>query len=272
MSQPKRFVSIGSALLAALSFVGPARAEPAAFEARVGVRALHRSFDYDDPLADHDASAQRPFSSEMPLGPAPFFDVGFYPLRWAGISGALDAGVIGGYERLVATQTNVLDRSLDTHAQQYHLGLRARLALGEHELGLSAAFGQQRFYTESLVIDGKQGTLVPNVEYSFVRVAVDARLHFGPVGLGASLGTRFVTDTGPLQADWFPNVGSRVLDLGAFVSYRVWSAGDVLIGVDYTRYSLDFNPVSASSPVIAGGAVDQYLSGYLGLDVHFDAP
>ena len=43
-------------------------------------------------------------------------------------------------------------------------------------------------------------------------------------------------------------------------------------GPRYTRYSFDFNPVSASSPVIAGGAVDQYLSGYLGLGVHFDAP
>lgn len=267
MTHPRTRFAIGMSFLLAGVSARSVAAEPATLDARVGIRALHRSFDYQDPLADHDASAQRPFSSEMPLGPSPFLDVGLYPLRWAGLTSSVDVGVIAGYERLIGTSTKVLEQSLDTSAQQLYAGLRGRLALGEHQLGLSAAYGQHRYYTENVVLDGKAGTLVPNVSYSYVRLAADVRFQLGPVGLGATLGTRLVNDTGPLQADWFPSTSTRAYELGAFASYRLFGPCDALIGVDYLRYSFDFNPVSASSPVIAGGAVDQYLSGWLGLSV-----
>ena len=41
----------------------------------------------------------------------------------------------------------------------------------------------------------------------------------------------------------------------------------IVAGVDFLRYAFNFNPVPTTNAVVAGGAVDQYISGYLALRV-----
>jgi hypothetical protein len=43
----------------------------------------------------------------------------------------------------------------------------------------------------------------------------------------------------------------------------------VVGGGELIRYGFDFNPVSTNAAFVAGGAVDQYISGYLALRVSF---
>ncbi len=248
-----------------------------AIAVRMGVRALHRQFDYHDTRADHVPGSARPFSFDMPLGPAPFAELELFPLELTdGTRRPVDVALIGGAERLIGTHTVVLQgtpqrTSLQTSSSQYYGGLRGRLLLGAHELGLTGAYGQHTFAVSDLTLGTQRAGLVPNVSYSFARLALDARLHFNAVSVAASVGTRFVRNTGPLQADWFPSTSTSVLEGNLSLGYALSSFSSLLVGVDYLRYAFDFNPVPSNSPVIAGGAVDQYLSGWLALEFHYSA-
>jgi hypothetical protein len=50
--------------------------------------------------------------------------------------------------------------------------------------------------------------------------------------------------------------------------YRLFSVLDVVGGVDLLRYGFDFNPVAQNSRYVAGGGLDQYISGWLGVRLH----
>ena len=260
------------------SVASPAHADPAdgpqAIQVRLAVRALHRTFDFHDTLADHSPGAAQPIGFELPLGSVPFGELEVYPLDFAGLSGPFDLGLMGGFERLIGTSTTALENTanqstLSTSSSQLYGGLRARYQLGPHELGLSAAYGQHAFAISDATLGGQRGALVPSVSYSFVRTGLDARLRFSELTLGAYLGTRFVRDTGSLERDWFPGgAHTKALEGNLFAGYRLFSGVDLMAGLDYLRYAFDFDSAGNAGPAIAGGAVDQYVSGWLGVEVH----
>jgi hypothetical protein len=245
---------------------------PSPIDVTAGLRAVHRSFTYHDtPAQLYPANGYpSPLTYLLPLGPSAFIDGTVYPVAFASSGPAGNIGITGGYEigfatRSVYTGPSGTPQTLTTRSSQYEIGLRGRIPVSVHEFGLVAAFGQQVF---NLLGDEAQ-PLVPDVSYKFIRLAADARLRFDELTFGFHLGTRLVSNTGGLQADWFPNTKTQSIEAGLLAGYTLTKHLDLVGGVDLLRYAFDFNPIpngaDPNTKAIAGGAVDQYVSGYLAL-------
>lgn len=239
------------------------------------MRATHRTFEY------HDTPAQlypaRGYNTllryRQPLAPSFFARVDLFPFAFSSRGAEANLGFSASYEKAVGTSAVFSEgtpgeKTLDSESSELFLGLRGRIPLGAHELGLTAGYGEHQY---TLLGDAGE-PLVPDVDYSFVRLSGDASLRFDALTLGFHLGTRLVQDTGGLQRDWFPHTKTQVLEAGLLLGYRVLPQVEVVAGLDLTRYAFDFNPIPANADptYVAGGAVDQYVSGWLG--ARFDLP
>jgi hypothetical protein len=251
------------------------------FDVTAGLRPMHRTFEFRNTLAD--ARPNEGFSQllryELPLGPVLFIDLNFYPgslvgtgpIEWIGITGGFEKGfaiesVAGEGKKDAAGKS--LEQTLKTNEQQFYVGPRFRLPIGKHELGLIGTFGQHTFS-----LSGDEAlSLIPDVKYTNVRVGLDGMFRFGDLLVGARVGKRFVLSTGALETAWFPNVKTSSLEAGVTVGYRLVSSLDLVAGFDWLRYAFDFNPVpnrpANSWPPVAGGAVDQYMTGHIAFRFH----
>jgi hypothetical protein len=245
---------------------------PSPIDVTAGLRAVHRSFTYHDtPAQLYPANGYpSPLTYLLPLGPAAFIDGTIYPVAFASSGAAGNIGITGGYEigfatRSVYTGASGTPQTLTTRSSQYDIGLRGRIPVSVHEFGLIAAFGQQVFN----LLGDEASPLVPDVSYKFIRLGADARLRFDELTFGFHIGTRLVSNTGGLQADWFPNTKTQSIEAGILAGYTLTHHVDLVGGVDLLRYAFDFNPIpnnaDPNTKAIAGGAVDQYVSGYLGI-------
>jgi hypothetical protein len=249
-----------------------------ALEVTAGPRAVHRTFDFNDPLADHQTGAPRPYGYKLAIAPAPFVDLGFYPGAFATRGAGAAVGLIARYEKIVGTQTQNVDGStFSTLAQQFEVGLRGRLPLAEHEVGLTASYGKQTFHVSATdpgpapqPAGGPPASTVPNVDYTFAGVDLDGRLRLAPIELGAHVGSRFVMKTGDLASVWFSTTKTTSIEAGLSIAYKVTPLFSIVGGGDIIRYGFNFNPVSPTNYIVAGGAVDQYISGFLALRVSLD--
>jgi hypothetical protein len=250
-------------------------AAPIALVLDVGARALHRNFDFNDPLSDFDKTVPAPGSYSLPAGPVPFIAGGFYPLAFAGRGFLANIGIIGRYEKLISTTTvtksiaadnSVTESKSTTSGQEWEAGLRVRFPLDTAELGLAGAYGLQSFHASSVAVGPTNGAAVPNVDYTFYRLGADGAVRIDAFTIGGHVGTRLVPKTGSLAKLWFPTTKTTSIEAGLFVGYRLTPLFQVIAGVDFLRYGFDFvNP--GQRPVVAGGAVDQYISGYGALRV-----
>jgi hypothetical protein len=244
---------------------------PIAFELAAGARVIHRNFDFHDPLSNYNPSATKPYAYALPSAPAPFLDLALYPAAFATRSFAANVGLVAQYERVIGTSTEAPNggAAFNTVAQQLQLGARVRVPVSEHEIGLTAAYGKQTFQVTA-TDPGPGAGSVPNVDYTFAKVGADVRLRLAEViELGAHVGTRLVFDTGSLGQQWFHKMKTTSIEAGVSLAYRLTPMFTVVAGGDLLRYGFDFNPVPTTAPFVAGGAVDQYLSGYLALRVSF---
>ncbi len=244
------------------------------FDITAGLRPMHRTFKFHSTVADARPSEfYQMLSHELPLGPALYVDLNWYPGSHFTTGPAEWVGLTAGYEKGVAIKSvyregeGDAERTLKTDEQQWYAGLRLRLPLGAHRLGAIATYGQHSF-----LLDGDSDrALIPDVKYTNVRVGIDGELRFGGFLVGARIGKRFVTSTGALETVWFSNVKTSSLEAGATLGYRLASVVDLLAGVDWLRYAFDFNPVAprpanqSLESLVAGGAVDEYIVGHIGL-------
>ena len=250
------------------------------FDVTAGLRPLHRKFAFHDTIAD--ARPGEGFGQllkyELPLGPILFIDLNWYPASHFMSGPAEWIGLTAGFEKGFATQSvyaegqkdaagKSLEQTLKTDEQAFYVGPRFRLPIGEHQLGATGTFGQHTF-----VLNGdEKKPLIPDVKYTYARIGIDGTFRFGDFMAGAHVGKRFVFNTGPLKTVWFPNVKTQSLDAGVMVGYRLVSMLDLVAGFDWLRYSFDFNPAPRREHLesyVAGGAVDEYLSGYIAFRFH----
>jgi hypothetical protein len=233
----------------------------------VGSRGVHRTFDFNDPRFYPGTTS--PGAYQLKVAPVPFIHLGFYPLAFAGPGGLANVGLVGRYERLIGVST--VDKSgmglptSMTSGQEWDVGLRGRLPFDSGELGVSATYGQHTFLLSSGDVPPSATATVPNVEYIFYRVDLDGAVALGPVTVGAHVGTRFVPKTGALGT-WFGTTKTTSIETGLSVAYRLTPVFEVVAGGDFLRYAFAFNPPT-NNGIVAGGAVDQYISGYLALRV-----
>jgi hypothetical protein len=241
-------------------------------ELSAGLRAVHRSFAY------HDTPAERfpkygfapPQTYTLPLGPALFLEGSLFPGAWATRGPGSWIGLTGGYELNVATKTVYgvapNEKKLTTSANQWFLGGKVRIPVSAHEFGLTGGVGAQVFN----LLGDEARPQVPDVWYRFYFVRAEGRLRFGAASLGFHIGTRLVHNTGGLERDWFRgHVKTQNIEAGISAGYPLAPNLDLIVGIDHVRYAFDFNPqppaADPSTQVVAGGAVDQYTSGWLGL-------
>jgi len=273
----------GDAEASASASTGDAKGGLSPLDITAGLRPTHRTFEFHQTLADvrpKDNFQQLP-RYELPLGPALFIDLNWFPLSHMMTGPGEWIGLTGGYEREIATQSiygegKPYQKTLKTDVQAFYVGARFRLPIGEHVLGLTGTYGQHSFHLDGdddLVLDPdgvkRVHPLIPDVTYSYVKVGLDGMFRFGDFLAGARVGRRFVGNTGGLQKVWFPHTKTQSLEAGVTVGYRLVDMLDLVAGVDWLRYAFDFNPLPTNrTSYIAGGAVDEYLSGYLAFRFH----
>lgn len=227
-----------------------------ALELLAGMRAFSRNYRYSDDLFD----ALR--SYELGAAPAAMANLRWYPAAHFSRGGAANIGLYGSYETGFALKSKVSGgEELSTRMQEWQAGLRYRLPIDAHEVGFSLGYGSHSFEIE----DDPAAPLVPDVNYTFIRAGVDARVLVSVIMLRAHLGHRFLLDTGELgSASWFPNASGGAVDAGFSVGYSIIDNLSLVAGFDFRRYYLSFDP-QPGDPNIAGGASDEYLSGWGGL-------
>jgi hypothetical protein len=222
----------------------------------------------------------------------------FYPLALFTKDFLANIGLIGDFERSLGGKTQAPDSpvetlpsgELDTTLTSYDVGLRVRLPIAQHELGFSAAYGGQQFViddggTESDPDNAAQANakLVPDVDYSFVRLGTDftysAQSYFINGDLGLRVVTSAGTDPGQIQNDrWYPRSDVGGVDFGLNGGYSVSERFTITVGVDFRNYFYTMNskltdfgvpdPANSSQQVqprrpVAGGANDMYFTGLI---------
>jgi len=245
---------------------------PVALQLAAGPRAVHRTFDFNDPLSDFQPGVAAPAAYNLPAGPTPFLDAEIYPAAFAGGGVAANIGVGGRYERLIGTTSvankgTPMEKATTTASQQFEVGLRGRIPFGANEVGLTGTYGQHMFHLQTKDLGPNMGSVLPNVDYTFAGIGADTRIRAGAVTVGAHVGTRLMLNTGALQKYWVRQVTTKAVEAGLSVGYHLTPIFEVVGGADLLRYAFDFNQPKAGDPIIAGGAVDQYISGYLALRV-----
>jgi hypothetical protein len=245
-----------------------------------GLRAYNRTFSYQDALSDlyPDSGFKELNTYELPLGPALLVDIRFYPGAFFSRGLAANIGLVAHFEQGFATKSiygenTDQEKELETSMQEIRVGLMGRIPLGESEIDLSGEYGIHKFRLNG----DEQGTvgtgtvtdnfpLVPDTDYTFIRVGLEGRFRFSEFMVGVHVAPRIVLGVGDLASDaWFPEASGMGFDTGLMLGYGIIPSLDVVVGVDYLRYGFDFNPIPVGAPVVAGGATDEYTSAYLAL-------
>ena len=218
----------------------------------------------------------------------------FYPAALFTRDFLANVGVIADFERSLGGKTQATpgpnpllpSGDLDTALTSYDVGVRVRLPIAAHELGLSAAYGAQQFEiddggTESNPdnAEGINAKLVPDVNYSYVRLGMDFTYAMQTYFLTGDLGLRVINsagkEPGQIQNDrWYPRADVGGVDFGVTAGYSVSERFTVTVGMDFRNYFYTMNskledfgvPVSATSDAgprrpVAGGANDMYFAG-----------
>jgi hypothetical protein len=234
-----------------------AAAEPAGeptyslIEVALGLRGYSRDLTYNDDLFDKLPVFQ------LGAAPAALVSLRVYPLARSSRGFLRHVGVDGYFEYGFATSvTDARDRELDVSTRQFHVGLRGRFPFATHELGLSAGYGQHHVAVE----EPSPPALVPDVDYEFLRVSLDARFALSDFLFGFHGGYRLLLSTGEFETEqWFPRATGAGVEAGAFVGQKLSANFALYGGFDLLRYFFSLNPEPDDTNV-AGGALDQYLS------------
>jgi hypothetical protein len=147
-------------------------------------------------------------------------------------------------------------------------GIRARHPLGQHEIGLDLGVGRM----ESGLKDGNDAAGIPDLQYTLLRSALDFKLALGALDATGSVGFRLPLDFGEAsQKRWFPRMGGYGVEASAGVRYPLSRYLSLEAVGSWRRYLLEMNsePSDAINRTsqVAGGAIDRYLSGYVGMSI-----
>jgi hypothetical protein len=224
----------------------------------------------------------------------------FYPAALFTKTFIANLGVVGHFERSLGGKTQAGNDptgtspvgDLDTTLTAYDIGVRVRLPIAEHQLGFSAAYGAHQFEiddgsTESdPVVAQAQGEtikLVPDVDYTFIRLGTDFTYNMKAYFMKADLGLRIVNtageEPGQIQNDrWFPRSDVGGVDFGVTAGYAISERFTVSVGFDFRNFFYTMNSrladfgVDPDSPMamvagdrnpVAGGANDMYFAGLI---------
>lgn len=163
------------------------------------------------------------------------------------------------YAMGVTTEVAGADGRARTEVHGWELGLRYRSELGPLDLVPRLGFLAETFAANV-------GALSPDVDYRVVRAGLGARLALSRQAfMRANLDYLDVLSTGRLSdADRFPRAVTRGIDVGLGAGYAFGDTVEVWLSVGLRRYGYDLK-VKPGDSLIAGGALDEYVSMSMGL-------
>jgi hypothetical protein len=245
--------------------VSPPRHSPLEVEASAGN--LSRSFAYSEDLTN----ALRSYSA--PSGLLLAGDLAWFPAAHFTSQAPAHLGLTGHFALGLPQSTA---EGIGASAMQWRAGLVGRVPFAGGRLAPEGLVlgrvegGQHRFVVDA---DPSGATLIPGVEYDYLRVALGARLNLSQrVLVELEAGARFPFDEGEIAGpEWFPRAQATGLD-GRLRLGASFGPVDVLLGAAHERYFFSFDPTpEGPNPAgVAAGATDEYWAFTLG--VRFSLP
>jgi hypothetical protein len=214
---------------------------------------------------------------QLPFGPAAALDLAFYPLALLMQGPGANIGIVGQFEQLLGTAStlNADDQfpsgaTFPTSMHELSGGLRYRVPVAPWQIGIEVTGGEHAFWFTSGGGADRNQLSIPNTIYRFARAGLDARVAVTPeFSLSVGAGYRYVINhAGPISAD-FPHLTVAGVDADVGAAYAITRSIEVRLQGGVRRYFYDMHSVRGDQQ-IAGGAVDQYLSGAAMLAVTLD--
>jgi hypothetical protein len=245
-----------------------ATAEPAGaagggrwLELAVGARGFSRNLTYNDEVSPGLRQYQ------LAMGPAVVANIAFYPIALASSGPAAGIGIVADIEQSVATSSQLAadatfpnGATFPTSMHEFSGGIRYRIPVGSAQIGLAVTGGQHAFWFVSGGGADRNQLEIPNTAYQFARGGADVRLAVTPdFSIGAGAGYRHVLNQAGPVSKQFPHLTVAGVDVGVRAAYAFTSNIEARLQADVRRYFYDMHSVRGDA-LIAGGAVDQYLS------------
>src|SRR5207249_4835482 len=147
-------------------------------------------------------------------------------------------------------------------------GVRGRIVPGDKPdgplVGIEATYGSWKFDfagSDAVVLE------MPSVDYKYIRAGADARIPFGPAAVFVGAGYMNIMSAGKF-GDMFPHATVGGLDAKVGGSYGVTPWLEAKASFAYTRVFSNAHP-QGTDTFIAGGALDQYFVGNVGVSAIF---
>ncbi|MBO6936651.1 MAG: hypothetical protein JJ863_16885 [Deltaproteobacteria bacterium] len=240
---------------------------PVAIDIGVYGRVFHRELSYNDDLY----GLLRGYT--LQLGPAIELAGRWYPGAHFTDGFGAHIGIEASYERAFGIDSVPADpdddRVFPTRSQEWLVGLRGRFPYERHYFSLGLGYGSHLFVIEPSgpAVAGR-GNLpeIPRTEYDFLRIHAEAMLAVaGGFHVTVGGGYRVVFSAGGIEDEvWFPDASVGGVEADIVLGYQLDNGLVIRLGFDWRRYFYSMN-VGLTSPWIAGGALDQYLGGSLGI-------
>lgn len=178
-------------------------------------------------------------------------------------------GLIAGYENAFAGSVHDENFGSDypiVHSELFG-GVRVRRAVRGHELGFDLTIGR---LTSGLDDGGSGRAGTPDISYGEARSALDLTVQLGGVHVNGALGFRVPFSYGQIaEAEWFPRVGGYGMEASTWASYPVAKGVSAEAALSLRHYVLEMNsePEDSGAGIaeVAGGAVDAFFGGYIGM-------
>jgi hypothetical protein len=234
------------------------------FDLSVGARIGTRRFTYNDAFP-----GLRGY--KLGLSPNVALRLHWYPGAHFSDGVAANLGLELRGELMVGVSSkNSAGQKFDTSSRELGFGLRWRNPFGEaSEWGLLLGYGMRSFEIEQAKAGGPG---VPAVDYGFLRIGGDARLSlFGPLSFDARAAFLLGLSQGEIaDKAWFPHTSQHGVEAEAGLGFALSDGLEAQAVFVLQRFFMSFDPRINDAAVqsdgrVAGGALDQYLSGRLAL-------
>jgi hypothetical protein len=232
-----------------------------------GPRILSRSLTYNQ---------DRSGDSKYNLAAAPelALDAEIYPAAFSMGGFISNIGLVANLGYLLPVVTSPAPTgtgSYKTYGLAWSVGAKVRLPYG---LFGTVAYGDQVY--QLVKPANGDGIFVPKTDYRYIRLGTGIRTHVTPeIAVMGNLAYLACLSLGGIgTTPYFPKATGAGVEVGVGVGYRISSLLEIQAGGEMRRFGLAMNtpyPLPQTPKQnIAGGAVDQYLMGWVGVTVIMD--
>jgi hypothetical protein len=247
----------GTSSPASMARVEKTRARgPHPFEASLGLGFVSRDLDYVDDFSGN----LEPYN----LGGTPAVEAALDWFPWAHSRLLSYLGVCGALEYTFdPISTDAAGKAFASRGYDLRGGIRARKSFARGSVSLTASYGRHAFLLFATGDDTGEPP-VPDVTYDYARAGAHGRLQVSrKLALELGGAYRHILSTGEIGSqDFFSRATAGGVDMEAAVTVAGPFGLELRAGVDLRRYFFSMNPEPGDT-FIAGGAVDQYLTGSL---------